>query len=241
MFPLASLEALFDYLDTLPAETRKVMADYLAHADEHEKLPSIATDEKVIGDADDVKEDFLFAVIDQRHLHTRPAIKWYNPFTVLGDRTGNSKRTKKKGVCFHHTAVLNGFGARKSVTRSYEGLIKTGEDLQPEDVMSNKLVEPLAESARWLKLNQPISVAQWARAMAVAGRMRGEGPKDNANNGVPYNAIRCANSVLVLNIDFEWVSWASNGANTDFLSFAWDALSTKEKIEDADDLIADVI
>lgn len=238
MFPL-SIDALIDYLDTLPPEMRKVMSDYLAHCEEYEAQPKAAEEEKVRGDALDVKEDFLFAVIDQRHLHTRPAIKWYNPFTTLGDRTGSSRRTKKKGVCFHHTAVEDGFGARKSVVQKYAGLVKTKNPLQPADVLSNQLVAPMGESARWISLNQPITPSQWSRAMAVAGRMRGEGPKDASNNGVPYNGIRCANSVLVLNIDFEWVSWASNGANTDFLSFGWDANSTKESIEDANDLIMD--
>lgn len=242
-----NVTTLIDYLDQLPPETRKVMQDYLAHCDEHEALPAEAEAEKERGDAEEIKDDFLFAVVDQRHLIERPSIKWYNPFTNIGDRTGKSRLTKKKGMCFHHSAVTNGFGPRKSVLLDYKGDVVREFDLD-EDALDTEAIAANdvlgyadKDAAIWTRLNQEITGKQWARAMAIAGRMRGEGPKDRFNNGVPYQAIRCANSVLVLNLPFDWVTWHGNGSNTDFIGFGWDANSRKENIEDADDLIADVV
>src|SRR5690606_23436381 len=47
------------------------------------------------------------------------------------------------------------------------------------------------------------------------------------------------NSVLYLNLPFEWVTWHGNGANNDFLGYAWDASSAKEEPA-AEDLIGDL-
>lgn len=238
------IDALIDYLDDLSPALRQAMSDYLEHCKEHEGLPAAANEEKATGEAEDVKQDFLFAVIDQRHIHERPGVKWYNPFTEIGDRTGGSRRTKKKGVCFHHTAVEDGFGAKKQVLLDYRGGVIREFDIddRAEEIPANDVLGYTeADAAKWLRLNQDLTGEQWAKAMAVAGRMRGEGPKGKFNKGVPYQIVRCANSVLVLNIDFDWVTWHGNGSNTDFLGFGWDANSNREKIEDADDLIADVV
>jgi hypothetical protein len=232
---------MIDYLHTLTPEVRKAMLNYLAQLEDHEAFPEAATREKETGEAEDVKGDFLFAVIDQRHIQTRPAIKWYNPFTTLGDRTGSSKRTKKKGLCFHHSAVPGGVGARTSVLETYRKQHDPTSQLDPVQIIVMWGKPAVDSPAVWRKLSQPISGEQWARAMAVAGRMRGEGPKDRYNAGLPYQVIRCANSVLVLNFDFEWVTWHGDGSNTDFIGWAWDAHSGKEHIDDAEDLIADVV
>lgn len=233
-----SLDNLFDYLDTLPAEMRRAMTEYLEHCEEHEGLPAALEAEKESGEAEEVKEDFLFAVIDQRHvIDSRPKRKWYGPNTRLGDRTGGTRRTMKRGVCFHHTGVKNGVGPHKTVVEHYRGLVdKSSGMLEPEEIISGVW----GLDVRWLQVSSALSLNEWARAMALAGRMCGEGRKDKYNNGMPYQVVRCANSVLVLNLPFDWVTWASNGANNDFAAFGWDAKSTVESIDDADDLIADV-
>lgn len=233
---------IIDYLHTLTPSVRGAMLLYLQQLEDHETLPEAAEREKQTGEAEEIKGDFLFAVIDQRHIHTRPAIKWYNPFTTLGDRTGGSKRTKKRGLCFHHTAVENGFGPRSTVVATYRK--QASPVMDPAKLLvADRIARPIDSPAVWRKLDKPITGDEWARAMGIAGRMRGEGPKDRYNAGVPYQVVRCANSVLVLNIDFEWVPWASDGANSDFIGWAWDAHSGKETIDgdEVEDLIADVV
>jgi hypothetical protein len=231
------IDQLFDYLDVLSPSLRERMREYLEHAEEYEAQPEQVEAEKESGETEDVFDDFLFAVIDQRHLLDRPKRKWYTTNTQLGDRTGGSRLTLKRGVCFHHTAVYHGAGARKAVRAKYDKLVAGAVHMLDREMI---LSAAWGGDAKWLQLNQDLTPDQWARAMAVAGRMRGEGPNDAANNGFPYQVIRCSNSVLVLNLPFEMVTWASNGANTDFAAFGWDAHSTKEGIEDADDLCADV-
>lgn len=231
------LDELFDYLDVLSPAMRERMREYLEHAAEYEEQPAQIEAEKESGETEDVFDDFLFGVIDQRHLLDRPKRKWYSMNTQLGDRTGGSRLTLKRGLCFHHTAVYRGAGARRSVLKLYRDLVaEAGDDLDKAQILASAW----GGDAKWLQLNQNLTPEQWAKAMAVAGRVRGEGPNDSANNGFPYQVIRCSNSVLVLNLPFKMVSWASNGANTDYAAFAWDANSTKEGIEDADDLCADV-
>jgi hypothetical protein len=165
----------------------------------------------------DVSTDFLRAIYDQRDITKRSKVKWYDPNTQIGDRTGKTRRTKKRGVCFHHTAVLRGFGADKSLVKKYIA--------SPMDV------------SRFITTNRALTHMEWARAMALAHRYRGDPPRKH-NEGVPYHAIMGANSVLYLNLPFDWVTWHGNASNTDFLGVAWDALSTRED-PDADDLIAD--
>jgi hypothetical protein len=149
-------------------------------------------------------------------------VKWYSPNAKLGTRTGSARRTLKRGICVHHTAVTGGFGADKALVQQY---LKRGE---PDFDPSRWLVPPKGKC----------SIEDWSRAEALAHRFRGDPPR-RYNEGVPYHAISGANSVLYLNLPFEWVTWHGNGANTDFLGYAWDANSAKEKPK-ADDLIADL-
>lgn len=240
MLPL-NLDTILDYIAELDPVVQASIRGYLAHCQEQEELPKVAEEEKVTGAAVDVIDDFFFAVLDQRHLLDRPEVKWYDPNTQLGDRTGKSRRTKKRGICFHHTAVEHGFGPHKNVLSKYLNLSRAPEfDGHVFGIDALKKIET-EKTPHLVQLNRPMTLDAWAKMMALAGRMRGEGTPGAYNNGVSYQVIRCANSVLVLNLPFEWVPWASNGANTDFLGWAWDANSRKEGVDDADDLIADVV
>lgn len=159
--------------------------------------------------------DFLFAVYDQRHLLTSRKVKWYSPNTSLGDRTGSSRRTLKKGICVHHTAVTGGFGVGS----------RTINDLLDGDLS--------APDAKWLHAPEhPLTPAEQARAHGLALRYR----------AVPYHAISAPNSVLYLNLPFEMVTWHGDGANNDYLGFAWDGNSLTDKIPSiAADVKADLI
>ena len=174
-------------------------------------------------------------VYDQRQVQDRgsQAIKWYNPFTELGDRTGSTRRTLKKGICVHHTAVKGGFGTHES-RREYwfnQTLRSTANVPQPN-----------GESAKteWLVWNDEAfkDHAHWAECMALADRYRGYMPGEY-NTGVPYQAIRAASGFVVLNLPFDWVTWHGDGANTDFLGFAWDGDSRYEEPQ-AEDLYEDL-
>lgn len=164
--------------------------------------------EKADGKVDDVTQDFLFATIDLRHLQHRAKRKWYT-----------HSRTKKRGLCFHHSAVLGGFG----VDRRLVGAYKRGKHANFE-----------IENMRGPKLTK----AEMARAMALAHRYFGDPPR-KYNEGTPYHGIFAPNSVLYLNLPFDWITWHGNGANRDFLGVAWDALSTKESPA-AKDILEDV-
>lgn len=231
----ATLDDLLDALtfDAIPKgwiANFKLLLEHLeeqsraAAVAEADKNPDIPADGEVVGDAEDVSADFLHCVFDQRHITNRPKRKWYNPNTELGDRHGSSRRTLKRGLCFHHTAVTGGFGADRSMIKRYtEQLNANGVDMD----------------ALFLKHNRTLTVEEAARALALAARYRGEPPR-KYNMGVPYHAIMAANSVLYLNLPFEWVTWHGNGANTDFLGVGWDARSSVDKVKPiADDLIAD--
>ncbi len=164
--------------------------------------------EKAKGKVDDVTQDFLFATIDLRHLQHRAQRKWYK-----------HARSQKRGLCFHHSAVLGGFG----VDRRLVGAYKRGKaaTFQIENVRGPKLTK-----------------AELARAMALAHRYFGDPPR-RFNSGVPYHAVHAPNSVLYLNLPFSWISWHGNASNRDFLGVAWDALSTKES-PPAKDILEDV-
>jgi len=195
-------------------------------------------EDKDNGESEDVSRDFLYAAYDQRQVTDRGSenIKWYNPVTNLGDTSGSSRRTRKKGICVHHTAVKGGFGARSSRTSYWK---KQGILWQLEVQTPNK-VQP----ANWPVVIDPEylgegdeALERWARAMALADRYRGY-VSDEYNRGVPYHAISGANSVLYLNLDGEWVTWHGNGANNHYLGYAWDGNSNHDSF-DEDDLMAD--
>ena len=174
-------------------------------------------------------------VFDQRNVQDRgsQAIKWYNPFTELGDRTGSTRRTLKTGICVHHTAVKGGFGTHKS-RREYWSDVPISRALN--------MVQPNGKEgeATWLVWNESgfHDAEHWAECMALADRYRGYVPGEY-NTGVPYQAIRAASGFVVLNLPFDWVTWHGDGANTDFLGFAWDGDSRYEEPQ-AEDLYEDL-
>ena len=178
-----------------------------------------------------VGSDFLYAVYDQRKVEDRGRdnIKWYNPFTTVGDRTGSSRNTIKRGVCVHHTGVKGGFGVHSSRTKHWTA----------QGVDWNPVVDTPAGKATttWpvpFEANTPEELLQqYARAMALADRYRGF-PSQQGNNGVPYHAISGPNSVLYLNLPGNWVTWHGDGANNDFLGYAWDAHSDVDTFSESD-------
>lgn len=196
-------------------------------------------EDKDNGDSEDVSADFLYAVYDQRGLTDRGGdnIKWYNPVTELGDVSGSARRTKKRGICVHHSAVKGGFGVHGSRVSYWKGQGIAWENLE---VKTPNKIQP----ASWPVRVPPEYLGQgeealdrWARAMALADRYRGY-VSSEYNTGVPYHAISGPNSVLYLNLDGEWVTWHGNGANNHFLGYAWDANSDVDSF-DEDDILRD--
>src|SRR5690606_6716061 len=121
-----------------------------------------------------------------------------------------------------------GFGADKSLVQAYG---------RKEIDFSRFLVPP--QSGEFGPIVH-VSKEQWARICALSHRFRGDPPREY-NYGVPYHAVVGANSVLYLNLPFEWVTWHGDGSNTDYLGMAWDALSSVESAKDyAKDLSADL-
>ena len=203
-----------------PADFVADLREFLDHWEENAQLPQVAEDEKASGHAQDVSNDFLYAIYDQRDLILRPKRKWYLPSTEIGDIRGATRLSKKEGLCFHHTAVAGGFGPHKQIVERY-------------------LAENVIDMARFRTTNRELTKEEWARATALAHRFRGD-PPGKFNNGVPYHALMGANSVLYLNLPFDWVTWHGNGSNNRFLGVAWDAKSTVDEIHAAD-LIADIV
>ena len=66
------------------------------------------------------------------------------------------------------------------------------------------------------------------RLIYQAGRYRGEGGGE-FNKGVPYQDLVANFGGLVHNLPREYVTWASHGANNDYLALAWDADSRYER------------
>lgn len=203
--------------------------------------------QKAAGESEDVSDDRFLALYDQRAVLDRGPdnVKWYNPFTDLGDRSGRTRRTKKKGLCAHCTAVPGGFGVHKGRVRFWEsaGLDWTPSVPQPngELAQASWVVQPSAEV---IDNYSGSDLEAYARMMAIGDRYRGFKPQ-KYNYGVPYQGISAANSCLYYNLPFEWVTFHGNGANTDFLGYAWDGHSKKDTITDgpgkyqASDLLAD--
>lgn len=180
--------------------------------------------EKDAGVAEPLNDDVLRVTYDQRDVMERGSVKWYNPNTDVGDRRGSSRRTLKKGLCAHHTAVKGGFGAHKRIVRGYQ-------DMTPEELRGK--YGPRLKDFHGDDDVTNLTHDQIARLLALADRFRGH-PKGKYNGGVPYQAITGANSVLYLNLPFDWVTWASNGANNDFLAYGWDAHSMHDLIDGKD-------
>ncbi len=201
--------------------------------------PAAIENEKTCGDAEECHEDFLYAVYDQRDILSRYR-KWYVPSQTIGDRTGKTRLTKKTGLGFHHTAVKDGFGAWKSQVQHHIDVALDNDWCQGGET---GLILPNTDAfTKWLvKPNQELTLEQWARAQALGDRYRGF-PQKEWNKGIPYHAIFGPNSVLYLNLPFDFVTWHGHSLNNDFLGVAWDANSTKQSIEHglASDLIHDV-
>lgn len=218
---LSSLGVAQEYLDEIRT--------YQEHVDQNAGIPAAEEADKFdpTTECEGVDHDFLYAVADQRHMIQRPKRKWYSPSTSIGDRRGATRLTKKKGICFHHTAVKGGFGTHASVRKDVEGQIVGGK---PGEI----------DLCTILKINKDLTDEEKVRLHALGARYRGAGPKNKYNNGIPYHAVRGANSVLYLNLPFDWVTWHGNASNNDFLGFGWDARSTADSPE-PEDMIQDVL
>lgn len=175
--------------------------------------------DKETGESVDVSGDFLYAVIDLRQeIHARAEIKWKNPGPPYVSNTRNAELTLKRGICFHHTAVAGGFGVHSSRMALYEDT-------------------PL--DAGWYTApNKAITREEYQHAMALGHRYWGDKPGEY-NSGVPYHSVSGANSVLYLNLPFDWYTYHGNTANRNFLGFAWDAKSGADTFE-RDDMLADI-
>jgi hypothetical protein len=156
----------------------------------------------------------LFAVVDCRNVPTtkRGKVKWYDPDTVFGDTTGNSRRTYKRGICAHHGAVKGGFASHRSRRELYAGT----------PMEAGWLVAP----------NVEISRKEYQHFMALKHRWIGD-PPVKYNEGVSYQVISSLAGVLYLNLPFDWVTWASHGANNEFLSLCWDGHSRHDNFDEA--------
>lgn len=206
-YDLSMNDEWLDEFDALPEDFIEALRLLLEHADELKQHGQIASADKLVGLADDVSDDFLHAVFDQRDLLSRPKRKWYKPSSKLGDRTGPTRLTEKKGICIHHSGVRGGFG--------------------PDRRLVKKFTSIEIDYSRFIERSRDLTQVEWARTMALACRYRGE-PARKFNNGLAYQAITAPNSVLILNLPFDWVTWASNGANNDYLAYCWDADSRHE-------------
>lgn len=129
-------------------------------------------------------------IIDMRDQPHGGKIKW------------RKKRTKKKGILIHHSAVHGGFGTHRSVRNKYEG--------RCNNVM------------KWG------SEENYVKAMALGHRYRGEPEHLNKGGCVPYHAIWNEHvGVTYYNLDFDLHSFHGNTANRDFLGWCWDENSKK--------------
>lgn len=139
----------------------------------------------------------LYAVLDYRAVGNRNKRKWYTTNTKIGDRTGYSRLTKKKGVCAHvvQGGGPGGFGISKARIRHWDKAeIKGPPGLSAAGATS----EMLALGDRY--------AAQYGN-----------------QSGVSYHGIASLTpAALFLNLSFDWVSWHGDGANTDFAGFAFD-------------------
>jgi hypothetical protein len=204
------------------AQRFHVLADTEATPDAEEGL-----------DVDKVSASRTFAVFDMRQVQDRgaSAIKWYNPNTHLGDTTGRTRRTLKRGICFHHTAVTKGFGTHRDRVAAWK---KVGARAAISMEQPNKMKAP----AEWKVI--PASAEErkaweerWPQAMALADRYRGFPPGRAFNDGVPYHLVFAQNGTLYLNLPFDWVTWHGDNSNTHYLGFAWDARSSRDKLDRA--------
>lgn len=207
---------LFEFVDPHLLEEPSFLEEvrvYVEHLQEQLSAARAENADKANGYTSGVERDFLYAIIDQRAwINPRPKRKWYKPDTRLGDNTGYSRLTKKRGLCFHHTAVHGGFGVRANNIAQAEA-------------------HGMLPGARWHQApTKDIASEEVARAIALGQRY----------GSTPYHAIMGPNSVLYFNLPFDWVTWHGNGANNDYLGVAWDANSLKEGIVNPDDLLADV-
>jgi hypothetical protein len=155
----------------------------------------------------------LFAVIDLRAtpVNRRAKVKWYSPNTTFGDTVGQTRRTYKRGICLHHSAVRGGFASHASRRKRY--------------------AETPLEYGWLVAPNVKISREEYQHYMALKHRWIGD-PPGEYNNGVSYQAISSLSGVLYYNLPFDWVTWASHGANNEFLSMCWDGHSRHDTFDE---------
>jgi hypothetical protein len=218
-----AIRAETKHLSDLAWQELRIIAENLDRGDQDSE-PRSGGDGRRPG----VANDDLRAVYDQRAVKLRDEVEWY---------TG--KTSKKRGICFHHTAVKGGFGTRKDRVDYWKRVTITSAPSVPlsnkQSVLTAWTVPPPAD-----RLGEgDEAVARWARAMALADRFRGYVYDEGSNGGVPYHAVSCTNSVLVLNLPFDWWTWHGNAANEDYLGFAWDGHSAHDTF-DREQLLAQI-
>jgi hypothetical protein len=217
------MKELLEFIaDLLPEYQREgIMSEatvFAEHLNDH-TTETVLNGHEANDDEDTAVGDDIICVYDMRKLLTRPKRKWYAP----GRRT-----TKKKGICVHHTAVKDGFGVHRPTRYAFaQGIsgVRAG-------VMSswNETLTKLVEDKALFRnaFNEDNSDDALARMHALGSRYRGRKLGGAYGAGQPYHAITGANGVLYLNLPFAWVTWHGNGANSEFIGYAWDGNSTKE-------------
>lgn len=192
----------------------KVLYDILSNPDELDKYSTHAQElaqsilermeelERETNEIVGLEDDFLYAEYDQREsLSGRPK-KWYT-----------TRRSKKKGICAHHSGVHRGFGVSK---RSLSKLSLMHRD-------QDRALGYVTKCRGFINHgNHELDHEALLRMIGLAERYQ-----DTA-----YQAISGPNSVLYWNLPFDYVTWASNGANTDYLAWCWDGHSKKHSTGD---------
>lgn len=218
-----TIRAETNHLRDLAWQELRIIAENLEREEQRSEARSNGD-----GRGDDVASDDLRAVYDQRAVRHRDEVEWKT-----------NKTSKKRGICFHHTAVKGGFGTRTDRVNYWKRVTITSTPSVPlsngQSVRTAWAVPPSAD-----RLGEgDEAIARWARAMALADRFRGYVYDAGSNGGVPYHAVSCTNSVLVLNLPFDWWTWHGNAANEHYLGFAWDGHSAHDTF-DRDLLMAQI-
>lgn len=187
-----------------------------------ERLVEFATHEQPdpsdVDPEDDVAEASSLMVIDQSHMMKRD-VKWYGLSSGDDDTVGSTRSTRKRGVCYHHTAVRRGFGVKEPVLKlltpkvlngDYSGIVMPGSLLH---VSGPKAITPIVAAY----------CARFRGDMPASLRARDPDTGLEIKYGESYHWVFSEKHKLLLhNLPDRLVSWHGNGANNWYLGFAWD-------------------
>lgn len=200
MHPMNEItRALIDY--GLDADTVEDVRLYLSSAEAR----YLERKDEAMSPGERVGTGLASAILDQRTIMADRPRKWY--LLAADERAhGPKRKTTKRSICCHHTAVSGGFGLHSSTLA---------------DVRAGEL--PIPKFTRWpTDTPDPDAVD---RLLALAARFRGV-----RSEGVPYHAITTAGGALLLHLPFEIVSWHGNGANNTAIGYAWDGHSGRDHL-----------